>query len=211
MRTGSSANPHKIVVFDFDGTITTRDTFALFLRYYAGTLRWALNILLLLPVFCAYGVRLVDRNAVKAHVIRRFFKGAAENDVNERARRFAQDVIPSLIRPGAQKALDLAKKRPETLYICSASIGPYLREWGRSQNIHNILATELATSNGVCTGEIEGWNVWGDGKVRRIEAEFAPDSVEIVEAYGDSRGDRELLHAAHVSYWQPFRVYEHHD
>ena len=27
----------EITVFDFDGTITTKDTFALFLRYYAGT------------------------------------------------------------------------------------------------------------------------------------------------------------------------------
>ena len=64
---------HKLVVFDFDGTITTKDTFALFLRYYAGTVRWALNILLLLPTFMAYGLKIIDRNAVKAKVITRFF------------------------------------------------------------------------------------------------------------------------------------------
>ena len=30
----------EITVFDFDGTITTKDTFALFLRYYAGTVSY---------------------------------------------------------------------------------------------------------------------------------------------------------------------------
>jgi len=42
---------HEIVVFDFDGTITTRDTFALFLRYYAGSPLWLINITRLLPTF----------------------------------------------------------------------------------------------------------------------------------------------------------------
>ena len=59
----------EITVFDFDGTITTKDTFALFLRYYAGTLQWAAKILSLLPIFSAYGLKIIDRNAVKAHVI----------------------------------------------------------------------------------------------------------------------------------------------
>ena len=98
------------------------------------------------------------------------------------------------------------KLDPESLYICSASIAPYLRAWGRSQNIHNILATELDSDGSRYTGEIKGWNIWGEGKVRRILAEFAPQPVRIMEAYGDSRGDRELLHAAKASYYRPFRL-----
>lgn len=211
MSTDSVAKPHEIVVFDFDGTITTKDTFALFLRYYAGTVTWIFNILRLLPIFVAYAVKLIDRNVVKVHVIRRFFKGAPVEKLDGMAAKFAEEVIPGLIRPGAVVALDDVKKRSESLYICSASIAPYLKFWGRSQNIHNILATELQISKGVYTGEIEGWNVWGEGKVRRINAEFAPDPVRIVEAYGDTRGDREMLHAADVSHWRPFRVYEQHD
>ena len=31
----------------------------------------------------------------------------------------------------------------------------------------------------------------------------------IAEAFGDSRGDREMLHAAEVSHWRPFRLNEH--
>ena len=206
MTAADTAEPIEIVVFDFDGTITTDDTFRLFLRYYAGNLKWAANILLLLPIFIGYGLKVVDRNQAKIHVMRRFFKNASVAKLNARAAAFATEIIPSLIRPQAQACLDSKKTHPESLYICSASITPYLRAWGESQNIHNILATELETDGDRYTGEIKGWNIWGEGKMRRILAEFAPHPVKIMEAYGDSRGDREMLHAAEASFFQPFRL-----
>ena len=198
-----------INVFDFDGTITTEDTFALFLRYYAGTFSWALKILSLLPIFILYVVRIIDRNAVKRHVIKRFFMDQPIERVESKASTFAETVIPGLIRPGAIQEINQRKKDPESLYICSASISPYLRAWGAKQNIHNILATELEVVDGVCTGRIDGWNVWGPGKIRRILAEFSPKSVKINHAYGDTRGDKEMLHAAEVSHWRPFRLTAH--
>ena len=206
MSTAKSADPIEIVVFDFDGTITTDDTYRLFLRYYAGNLKWAYKILLLLPIFIGYGLKVVDRNKAKIYVTRRFFKNAPVSELQAKAAQFAQDVIPKLIRPQAQARLDEKKINPESLYICSASIAPYLRAWGASQGIKNILATELEISGDRYTGEIKGWNIWGEGKMRRILAEFAPHPVCIIEAYGDSRGDREMLHAAEASYFRPFRL-----
>ena len=202
----------EIYVFDFDGTITTRDTFALFLRYYAGTARWALNITKLLPTFAAYKLGRIDRHAVKHAVINRFFAGESVADVNARAATFAQEVIPDLIRPAARKRLETLlnspKCGPESLYICSASIGPYLREWASSCGVHeqNVMSTELSVDNGRITEGVSGYNVWGPNKVRRILDQFMPHSVRIVEAYGDTRGDREMLHAAEASFFQPFRV-----
>ena len=206
---------HEIVVFDFDGTITTKDTFALFLRYYAGPAKWALNITALLPTFISYKLGIIDRHAVKQAVVRRFFKGHDEKTVEARAAQFAKDVIPALIRPAAQARLDALntttefgqKFSPESLYICSASIGPYLRHWAKTQNIseNRVLATELESQGGTLTGALKGYNVWGANKVRRIYDAFSPQSVLILEAYGDSRGDKEMLHAAKASFHKPFR------
>lgn len=206
MSTADTAAPVEIVVFDFDGTITTDDTFRLFLRYYSGNVKWAVNMLLLLPIFIGYGLKVVNRNQAKIHVTRRFFKNAPVAKLNDRATNFAKEIIPSLIRPQAQACLDSKKNDLESLYICSASIAPYLRAWGKTQGIHNILATELESKGEHYTGEIKGWNIWGEGKVRRILAEFAPHPVKIIEAYGDSRGDQEMLHAAEASYFRPFRL-----
>ena len=60
--------------------------------------------------------------------------------------------------------------------------------------------------NGTIIEGISGYNVWGSNKVRRILDQFMPHSVRIIEAYGDTRGDREMLHAAEASFFQPFRV-----
>jgi phosphatidylglycerophosphatase C len=207
---GADAAAARIVVFDFDGTITTDDTFRLFLKYYKGSVSYAIKIASLLPVFLAYSVRLIDRNKVKAHVIRKFFKGESVAQIESRADSFAKDVIPALIRPAAKNALEAAKKREksggESLYICSASIGPYLRAYFEPQGVDKILATELKSESNICNGEIDGYNIWGEGKIRRILAEFAPQEVNIIEAYGDSRGDRELLNAAEASFYRPFRL-----
>ncbi|MEP4052312.1 MAG: HAD-IB family phosphatase [Litorimonas sp.] len=203
---------HEIFVFDFDGTITTQDTFALFLKYHAGTARWVLNIACLLPTFVNYKLGRIDRHSVKAAVVRQFFKDESAANVEARATQFAKDVIPDLIRPAAQERLDELlrdpKCGPESLYICSASIGPYLRVWASSCGIqtNHVMAAELAINKDRITGELQGYNVWGQNKVRRILDQFAPHSVKIVEAYGDTRGDREMLHAAQASFFQPFRV-----
>ena len=214
---------HAIVVFDFDGTITTKDTFALFLRYYAGLPKWTLNVTALLPTFIAYKLGLIDRHAVKKAVVKRFFKGHDAQAVDDRAAQFAKDVIPALIRPAAKARLEALRSTDEfgekyssetganftyeSLYICSASIGPYLRHWAKTQNIaeNHILATELESQNGTLTGALNGYNVWGANKVRRIYDAFSPQSVLILEAYGDTRGDKEMLHAAKASFYKPFR------
>ena len=123
---------HEIFVFDFDGTITTRDTFALFLRYYVGPFRWLINIFRLLPTFAAYKLGKIDRHAVEKAVIHRFFAGKLASDVESRAAQFAQDVIPGLIRPAAQDRIDALLADPnldpshyiyaalQSVHICEA-------------------------------------------------------------------------------------------
>ena len=204
-----------IIVFDFDGTITTKDTFALFLRYYAGTRQWARNLVKLLPVFVRYKCGLIDRHAVKKAVVKTFFSGRSAEALDAKAEQFAREVIPKYIRPQALSRLNALKNTTEfgpdfsyeSLYICSASIGPYLRYWADTQNIDakHVLATELESKNGTLTGALKGYNVWGANKVRRIYDALSPQCVHILEAYGDTRGDREMLHAAKVSFYRPFR------
>ena len=213
--TADKTDQKGIIVFDFDGTITTKDTFALFLRYYAGTWQWARNLIMLLPVFVRYKCGLIDRHAVKKAVVKTFFSGHSAEALEAKAEQFAREVIPKYIRPQALSRLNVLKNTTEfgpdfsheSLYICSASIGPYLRYWAKTQNIdaNHVLATELESKNGTLTGALKGYNVWGANKVRRIYDALSPQCVHILEAYGDTRGDREMLHAAKVSFYRPFR------
>ena len=65
---------NKIIVFDFDGTITTKDTFRLFLFYHSGLIMWVINMVTLFPSFLLYLLKIIDRNQIKARVVMKFFK-----------------------------------------------------------------------------------------------------------------------------------------
>ena len=203
---GWSADPVQLIAFDFDGTITTKDTFALFLRYYAGTPVWALKIASLLHVFAAYGLKLIDRTAVKRRVIRRFFKGKREADVMDSAAKFARDVIPQFVRPAALAEVKAKLLRGEAVALVSASINPYLDVWAESVGVPKVIATRLKSESGFLTGELDGVNCWGEGKLSAIKAEMGRKKYEIAEAYGDTDGDKPMLIAAKASFYRPFRV-----
>lgn len=198
--------PIQMIAFDFDGTITTTDTLALFFRYWAGTPRWIFNIVKLSPVLIGYVVGIVPRDRVKAHLVRAFFKGADADELNRRATQFAREIIPGLIRPAALKALSEKNQPPYTLYIVSASISNYLDIWAKDNGIEHVIATDLEVAHGKLTGELLGRNCWGPGKIAKIADKMAEIPYELTEAYGDTRGDREMLHAAKVSYFKPFHL-----
>lgn len=197
-----------LIVFDFDGTITTKDTFALFLRYHAGFWGWLKNIIFLLPTFISYKLGRIDRHRVKAAVVKRFFTNSSVAEVDAKAKRFAQTVIPGLVRPKALACFKEKMAEGDHVYICSASISPYLLHWAEAQGFpeKNVLAVELSQNSGLFSGEIDGYNVWGPNKIRRLNDALRSGNIHIAEAYGDSEGDGELLNAAKVSFYRPFRV-----
>jgi phosphatidylglycerophosphatase C len=196
---------NKIIVFDFDGTITTKDTFRLFLFYHSGIMKWTINMLSLTPHFLFYLLRIIDRNQIKAKVVMQFFKDTPKSKLNQDANNFAKEVIPKYIRKDAQKYLDSLKGGNEKIILCSASLSIYLKAWAASQGIVYVFGTELEQNDKNYTGKIEGENVWGQGKVNRINSELLKYEFIITEAYGDSRGDTEMLALAEKPFFKPFR------
>lgn len=200
------AEPVQIYAFDFDGTISTRDTFALFIRYYAGTPKWLWNITTLLPSFIRYGLGLIHRDEVKKHVCAKFFSGQPKAKLTAKSEQFAYEIIPPLIRPQATECLREKLLAGQRVMIVSASLEDYLIPWANALGIDEVYATQLDVKNGTLTGELLGSNCWGDGKTARIAAEMGQTKYEIAEAYGDSQGDKPMLVAAKASFWRPFRL-----
>lgn len=206
----------RVIAFDFDGTLTTRDTFVEFMKAYRGAWRWRARMVRLVPVFVAYKLGRVDRHAVKRAVVNAVFAGEPIEHVQERARDFAQNAIPALLRPAGvarfrERVAESAGGGPTTV-ICSASLSLYLRAFAKGFAVDGgevpVLACELEVDpdTGHCTGRLAGLNVWGPNKVRVLASHFDASKLRIVEAYGDSEGDRQMLEAAETAYWRPFRA-----
>ncbi len=184
-----------LVAFDFDGTLTCRDSFLAFLAWRAGPLRHALGMVRLAPATLTY-LADRDRTSLKAAVVREYLKGARRADLEIEAQAFAAAASRGLFRPDALRCWKLWQSRGARLIVVTASpefvVAPFARGLGADMLIGTRLAFDEA---GKVTGGFEGPNCRGAEKVVRLKEAFG-DAVRLEVAYGDSAGDVEMLELA---------------
>ena len=193
-----------LVLFDFDGTITTRDTLIEFVHYYRGRKRYLLGMLMLAPVLMLYALKLIPNWKAKQFFLTRFFKGERAEEFNRQCVLFSTKVMPSFIREEAAKAIGKYREQGATMVVVSASAENWVKPWCDQHGLQ-CLATRLEVKDGMVTGNIDGRNCYGDEKVCRIREQFDLTGFPNIIAYGDSSGDREMLNLAHHRYYKPFR------
>ncbi len=194
-----------VAVFDFDGTITRRDSTIAFCLAVVPPWRLWPSVARLSPQLAGYGLGLVRNHVVKEALLGAFFTGVHEVALAQQAATWALRSLPGLVRPAALTRLRWHQSRGHRVVIASAALGIFLEPWARAVGIRDVLATALAAEDGRLTGRIQGANCYGREKVNRLQALLG--NLEAIElyAYGDSRGDRELLAVAHHSFYRPFR------
>lgn len=198
---------HKPVVaaFDFDGTLTQRDTLLPFLFYTLGVAAVMRNAIVLAPTLLGYGLRLIRNDVAKERVLTRSFSGRNIAELRDKALRFAEYKIPGLIRREARRRLDWHKKQGHRCVVISASLELYVQPWALKAGFDDVIASRLETmQDGCITGNLHGENCYGIEKVKRLEALLGPRNGYTLYAYGDSRGDRELLSGADYSFFRWF-------
>lgn len=207
LQLNTSQGTSRLILFDFDGTITTKDTLIEFVRFYRGRKRFLLGMLMLAPVLGLLLLKLMPNWKAKQFFLARFFKGESLIDFNARCLQFSSRVLPGLIRPEAQQAIDNYRKQHATIAVVSASAENWVKPWCDQSGLI-CLATRLETIDGIITGKLTGRNCYGDEKVCRIKDHFTLEQYDEIIAYGDSRGDQEMLALAHRRYYKPFREAE---
>lgn len=192
-----------VVAFDFDGTLTVRDSFTAFLKWRAGSARYALGAIRLLPAAVAYLFHR-DRGRIKAQAVREFLLGVPRERLEADASRFADTHAAKLLRPDALAAWSRWREQPVRLVIVTASPDIVVAPFARHLGCDVLLGTELAfDAQDRVAGTFAGPNCRGPEKIVRLHARFGPD-VRIKAAYGDTSGDREMLAAAETP---GFRVF----
>ena len=193
-----------LVAFDFDGTLTVRDSFTAFLKWRVSPARHALGMIRLAPAAVAY---LFDRNRgkIKAAAVREFLRGVSLERLERDARAFAQSEAPKLFRPDALAVWRRWRAKGAKLVIVTASpdmiVAPFARGLGADLLIGSRLALDL---NDKITGAMLGPNCRGPEKVVRLREQFG-DDMSLAAAYGDTSGDREMLAIAHEKGYRIFR------
>jgi phosphatidylglycerophosphatase C len=188
----SQAAGRAIVAFDFDGTLTVRDSFTALLSWKVGAARYAAGVASLAPDLLSYLVT-KDRGALKAAAARRFFGPARKADIESAARRFAETHARDLFRPDAIRVWKRWRERGAQLVIVTASPEETVAPFARGLGADLLIGTRLKFDDqGRFTGKLDGVNCRGDEKVRRLRETFGPD-LRLAAAYGDSDGDIPML------------------
>lgn len=195
----------KLVLFDFDGTITTKDSLLEFLLFYKGTFRFLWGMVVLSPIIISYLLKLIPNWKGKQMVLKYFLSGESLDVFNARCRTFAEQKLPNLIRPGALQAIAEYIKEGAVVAVVSASAENWVGPWCEKNGLICV-ATQLEVEHGTVTGNLCGPNCYGPEKVKRIKKQFLLSDFDRIIAYGDSSGDREMFALAHQYYYKPFRT-----
>ena len=193
-----------VVAFDFDGTLTVRDSFMAFLRWRVSPARYGLGLLRLAPAVIAFLVHR-DRGKVKAAAVREYLKGLPREQLEAQAREFAETQVRRLLRPDAVAAWKRWRTDHVRLVIVTASPEILVAPFARGLGADTLIGTELAfDAQDRVQGGFVTPNCRGPEKVTRLKAAFGAD-FELKAAYGDTSGDREMLAMAEIRGYRIFQ------
>jgi len=194
--------PAGLALFDFDGTLTDRDTMLAFCRHVRGTPRFAVGMLWLSPMLVAMKLGVVANERAKVIFLRHFLGGMSRSELAAQAGSFA-GIVDGWLRPGAMDRLRWHVEQGHDVRIVSASLDVWLLPWAARNGIE-VLCTRGRFDCDIFTGDLDGPNCNGDEKVARARGAFDLDSYDEVHAYGDTSGDQPMLAIATHPTFRPF-------
>ncbi len=194
----------KIAFFDFDGTITCKDSLFDFIRFAVGDIRFYTGLLILFPVLVFFKIGFLSNTRAKEVVLAHFFKGMDRLSFQHIASEYSLNRIPLIIRPQAFERIKSHQQKGHKVVVVSASIDDWLLPWCKANKI-DLIATKLAYNNDRITGNFLGKNCHGSEKAIRIHQAYDVGIYNCIYAYGDSEGDREMLTMADKKYYKPFQ------
>ncbi len=193
----------KIALFDFDGTITTKDTMLELIKFQFGDTGFYRGMLMISPWLIGLKAGWIDSQKAKEKLLSFFFKGMSIHDFEKICRRFSEERLPALIRKEAlQKILELQEKH-FTIVVVTASADSWVKFWCDKNNLP-YLASEMQVLDEKITGKLKGANCNFFEKVNRIKAAYNLEEYIEIHAFGDSSGDKEMLAIATHPFYRKF-------
>ena len=196
-----------IAAFDFDGTLTYRDSLPFFFKHLVGTSRTVGKLILSLPTFLGFTCGVLDRQKTKETLLKKFLKDLPLDLVKIMGKDFALGPLKNLVKAEGMQRLAWHQNQGHTCVLISANLDVYLKPWADKAGFKHLICSSLKTnSQGFITGQLHHLNCWGSEKTRRLKEWLNPAEEYLLYAYGDSRGDRELLEMADFPFYRSFQT-----
>ena len=200
--------PVVVAAFDFDGTLTRRDTFKPFLVRGLGWPRFLWALFRCSPWLAGFALRVVPNGVAKQKLMLLTLKGRTTTDIEDWTTRWLAQDFAGQLQPHAMAQLAWHKNAGHCCVIVSASPDIYLKRVAKQMGFDALICTEMAVENGQLTGLMRTPNCHGEQKVLRLKAWMAQRfgvaaaSAVTLYAYGDTAGDKPMLRMADHAWYK---------
>ena len=193
-------NHHFLVIFDFDHTLVSCDSFIRIAFMAHGRRRTLLALARVLPSL-VFG-RLAGQGGSKAkeRMFRILFGGMDHDCFLHLGRR----LLPRLREAECREVVERMHRHiaaGDRVVIASASMPQWIIPWATLHGVHEVIGTEPGLSDaGKLTGHFSTPNCRGSEKLRRLREHISPEETAPMTAYGNLPDDRPLLEASSRGY-----------
>lgn len=200
--------PVVIAAFDFDGTLTRRDTLLPFLARGLGWPRFLLALVQCAPWLAGYALRLVPNNVAKARLLRKTLGGRSLAEMDRWTTRWLAEAFPGQLQAWTMARLAWHQQAGHCCVLVSASPDIYLQRVAAQLGFDGLVCTEMQVQDACLTGHMQTPNCHGEQKVIRLQAwlsaRLGPQTVQCMtlHAYGDTAGDKPMLRMARHAWYR---------
>ncbi|MCZ6593851.1 MAG: HAD family hydrolase [Bacteroidetes bacterium] len=178
----------QLFLYDFDGTITNKDTLFDFLKFSTANSNYYGGLLLFLPLFVLARGGIIGKDNVKQRFISFFLKGKTRVELSTLSTAYLQRVLgKGILRRSALSSISENKKQG-AIYIVSASLDIWLKAISEHLEV-GLICTKANYKNDVFDGKFSTPNCNRDEKPKRVARELLLDTYGQISYFGDSKGD----------------------
>jgi len=188
-----------LALFDFDGTLTTEDTFTKFIEIYTPRSKYFFGLFKLFPWILGYKMNLVRGTNIRQKIVKTAFSGMSQQVLEDYGDEFSKCYLDTVLRKDSFKVFKAHIEKGDKVVIVSASLDLYLRSWCKKHDVELICA-EIEFDDGFCTGNYLKGDCSGPSKASKVKQSFDLSKFDEISAYGDTKEDRELLSLANYQF-----------
>lgn len=192
----------KLYCFDFDGTLTYKDTMFMYLKFY-DPIKFQIQFLKHVPLFVLLKLKLAETEKVKKSFIGSILKGQTKEKIEKKSKQFFEEHYPKIIRENALDFIQNIDRDNTQSLLVTASLDIWAKPFADAFKM-KLVSTKAEFQNGVFTGNFIGKNCNGKEKLVRIKAEIKDHKYDKIIAFGDTSGDKPMLKWANEGHYQFF-------
>ena len=194
-----------LYLFDFDGTISNKDSFGHFFLKSFGIKHVLIKLLLNAPILIFTFLTHQKKSKTKELITSILLKGKTLAEIEKLGEYYHLHHINEILRPNAIVMINKLKEDDSNnVWIVSASLDIWLKPFAKGLNV-GLLCTEIEYEDAKFTGSFKSANCKGVEKVNRIKKDLDLNHFNNIISFGDSKGDLEMFKISTQYNYKPFK------